>query len=85
MSLETAPNGLHIKLQQVNHASRVHLDIETGNIETEVNLLKKLSATRVMTRGSMCLGKFAFTATILDSVMVMIFGIYLVEFYKRQT
>jgi hypothetical protein len=28
--------GLHIEVQTVSHPSRVHLDIETGNIEAEV-------------------------------------------------
>ncbi len=45
--LETASNGLQIELQKVDHASRVHLDIETDNIEAEVNRLEKLGAKRV--------------------------------------
>ncbi len=65
--------------------NNLQVDIETDNIDAELNRLEKPRATRLMTRGSMCLGKFAFTAAILDTVMVMIFGIYLVEFYKRQT
>src|SRR5579859_5861396 len=34
-------------LQRVDHESRVHLDIETDNLEAEVERLEKLGATRV--------------------------------------
>src|SRR5262252_7296253 len=33
--LETGATGLHIEVQQVEHPSRVHLDIETDDIEAE--------------------------------------------------
>jgi predicted enzyme related to lactoylglutathione lyase len=41
------PNGLNIEVQQVDHESRVHLDIETDDIEAEVQRLEKLGAKRV--------------------------------------
>lgn len=36
-----------ILLQRVQHESRVHLDIETDNLDAEVARLEKLGATRV--------------------------------------
>lgn len=45
--LETGPDNLHIELQKVDHPSRVHLDIETDDIEAEVRRLEKLGAKRV--------------------------------------
>jgi predicted enzyme related to lactoylglutathione lyase len=45
--LESGPNGLHIEVQQVSHASRVHLDIETDDIEAEVGRLEALGAKRL--------------------------------------
>jgi predicted enzyme related to lactoylglutathione lyase len=44
---DTAPNELDIEVQKVDHSSRVHLDIETDNIEAEVERLEKLGAKRV--------------------------------------
>lgn len=42
------PNSdLHIEVQSVSHASRVHLDIETDNVEAEVKRLEALGAKRV--------------------------------------
>lgn len=42
------PTGeLHIEVQSVNHESRVHLDIETDNIEAEVCRLEELGARAV--------------------------------------
>lgn len=38
---------LHIEVQAVDHPSRVHLDIETDDIEAEVARLEALDATRV--------------------------------------
>jgi predicted enzyme related to lactoylglutathione lyase len=43
----TGPDDLHIEVQQVSHESRVHLDIETDNIEAEVKRLEGLGAKRV--------------------------------------
>jgi Glyoxalase-like domain len=40
-------HGLDIQVQTVNHPSRVHLDIETDNIEAEVARLEKLGARRI--------------------------------------
>jgi predicted enzyme related to lactoylglutathione lyase len=45
--LETAPEEMHIEVQRVDHGSRVHLDIETDNIEAEVARLESLGASRV--------------------------------------
>lgn len=42
--LETPNNQPHILIQKVTHPSRVHLDIETDNIEAEVKRLTKLGA-----------------------------------------
>lgn len=42
------PSGrLHIEVQSVTHPSRVHLDIETDDIEAEARRLEALGATRV--------------------------------------
>jgi predicted enzyme related to lactoylglutathione lyase len=42
------PNSdLHIEVQIVDHPSRVHLDIESDDIEAEVARLEKLGAKRV--------------------------------------
>ena len=40
-------DNLHIEVQAVPHASRVHLDIETDDIEAEVARLEKLGAKRI--------------------------------------
>lgn len=45
--LVTADGGLHIEVQKVDHPSRVHLDIETDDIEAEVRRLETLGAKRV--------------------------------------
>lgn len=45
---------LHVEVQKVNHQSRVHLDIETDDIEAEVERLQALGAKRVETVGSWC-------------------------------
>ncbi len=44
---DTAPNDLDIEVQKVDHPSRVHLDIETDDIEAEVARLEKLGAKRL--------------------------------------
>lgn len=42
------PRGrLHVEVQQVEHQSRVHLDIESDDVEAEVRRLEALGATRV--------------------------------------
>jgi predicted enzyme related to lactoylglutathione lyase len=40
-------HGLDIEVQKVSHPSRVHLDIETDDIEAEVRRLEELGAKRV--------------------------------------
>ncbi len=44
---DTAPNDLDIQIQTVDHPSRVHLDIETDDIDAEVARLEKLGAKRL--------------------------------------
>ncbi|MBA3487180.1 MAG: VOC family protein [Lysobacter sp.] len=44
---DNAPGGLHFEVQTVEHPSRVHLDIETDDIEAEVKRLEALGATRI--------------------------------------
>jgi catechol 2,3-dioxygenase-like lactoylglutathione lyase family enzyme len=39
--------ALHIEVQSVTHPSRVHLDIETDDVEAEVRRLEGLGAKRV--------------------------------------
>jgi predicted enzyme related to lactoylglutathione lyase len=46
-ALATAPEEVHIEVQQVDHPSRVHLDIEADDIEAEVRRLEKLGARRI--------------------------------------
>jgi predicted enzyme related to lactoylglutathione lyase len=48
-TLDTAPEEVHLEVQQVTHPSRVHLDIEADDIEAEVRRLEKLGARRVGT------------------------------------
>ncbi|HEU4653324.1 MAG TPA: VOC family protein [Steroidobacteraceae bacterium] len=45
--LMTGPDALHIEVQQVEHESRVHLDIEADDIESEVRRLEALGARRL--------------------------------------
>ena len=45
--LETARDELRVLLQRVDHASRVHLDIETDDLEAEASRLEALGATRI--------------------------------------
>lgn len=45
--LETGADGLEIEVQKVDHESRVHLDIETNDIQAEVARLESLGARRV--------------------------------------
>ena len=47
VSFESDPRNLHIEVQQVDHPSRVHLDIETDDIEAEVRRLEALGAKRL--------------------------------------
>jgi predicted enzyme related to lactoylglutathione lyase len=45
--LMDSQHGLHIEVQRVDHPSRVHLDIETDDIEAEVRRLEALGARRI--------------------------------------
>ena len=45
--LATPEGEVQILLQKVDHPSRVHLDIETDDIEAEVERLEKLGAKRL--------------------------------------
>ena len=45
--LDTGDLRMHIEVQQVGHESRLHLDIETDDIEAEVSRLEALGAKRV--------------------------------------
>ncbi len=47
MRLVDPNSDLHIEVQTVKHPSRVHLDIESDDIEAEVVRLERLGATRV--------------------------------------
>lgn len=45
--LANGPGDLYCAVQRVAHASRVHLDIESDDVEAEVRRLEKLGARRV--------------------------------------
>src|SRR5271155_3302595 len=45
--LEDAQHGLHIEVQIVSPPSRVHLDIESDDIDAEVRRLEALGARRI--------------------------------------
>ncbi|MEO8315349.1 MAG: VOC family protein [Pseudomonadota bacterium] len=45
--LQNAPGDLYVEVQQVQHPSRVHLDIESDDIEAEAQRLELLGAKRV--------------------------------------
>jgi hypothetical protein len=47
VQLESQKIGLHIEVQAVDHPSRVHLDIESDDIEAEALRLEKLGAKRI--------------------------------------
>jgi predicted enzyme related to lactoylglutathione lyase len=53
-SFDTGPDGLDIEVQQVKHASRVHLDIETDDVTAEVERLVNLGAKKVGMVHSWC-------------------------------
>jgi predicted enzyme related to lactoylglutathione lyase len=46
-TLATAADQPYVEVQQVEHASRVHLDIEADDIEAEVARLERLGAKRI--------------------------------------
>jgi len=45
--LVTPPDQVKVLLQEVDHPSRAHLDIESDDVEAEVMRLEKLGAKRV--------------------------------------
>jgi hypothetical protein len=45
--LKTTGDEVHVEVQRVSHASRVHLDIESDDIEAEVRRLERLGAQRI--------------------------------------
>jgi hypothetical protein len=45
--LDGSPHGLTIEVQRVAHESRVHLDIESNDVEAEAARLERLGARRV--------------------------------------
>lgn len=45
--LDTLPGEPHMELQRVDHDSRVHLDIETDDVDAEVARLEGLGARKV--------------------------------------
>lgn len=47
MRLDDPQQLLHIEVQKVEHESRVHLDIETDNVDAEVKRLEALGASVV--------------------------------------
>ena len=47
VSFETGPNDLDIEVQKVEHESRVHIDIETDDVDAEAMRLEKLGARRL--------------------------------------
>ena len=47
VEFETPTNELDVDVQRVKHESRVHIDIETDNIEAEATRLEILGAKRV--------------------------------------
>lgn len=47
LRLDASARDLTVEVQRVDHDSRVHLDIETDDIEAEVRRLERLGAVRV--------------------------------------
>ncbi len=47
VGLDDPLGRLHVEVQRVEHPSRVHLDIETDDVEAEVRRLEALGAKRV--------------------------------------
>jgi hypothetical protein len=48
LPLDTPPGEPYIEVQAVNHPSRVHLDIKTDDLDSEVRRLESLGARRVL-------------------------------------
>jgi predicted enzyme related to lactoylglutathione lyase len=47
VALDDPQERLHVEVQSVSHPSRVHLDIESDDVEAEVRRLEALGAKRV--------------------------------------
>jgi predicted enzyme related to lactoylglutathione lyase len=47
ISLENAQGDMYVQVQKVQHPSRVHLDIESDDLEAETRRLESLGARRV--------------------------------------
>ena len=47
LKLDASPRDLQVEVQSVPHESRVHLDIESDDVEAEVARLQKLGARRL--------------------------------------
>ena len=45
--LKTRPDDVYLEVQKVGHESRVHLDIESDDIEAEASRLEGLGARRI--------------------------------------
>ena len=45
--LKNHPGDVHVEVQAVEHESRVHIDIETDDLEAEVRRLETLGARRM--------------------------------------
>jgi hypothetical protein len=45
--LDATVRDLHVEVQRVDHPSRVHLDIETDDLDAEVARLEALGARRI--------------------------------------
>ena len=57
VTLDMPPDDPHIEVQKVNHPSRVHLDIESDDVEAEVRRLEALGAKRIGTVRDWCVMK----------------------------
>jgi len=47
VSFSDTPGAMHIEVQQVDHPSRVHLDIEADDIDAEAARLEALGAKKI--------------------------------------
>ncbi|MGH8195755.1 MAG: VOC family protein [Woeseiaceae bacterium] len=54
VTLDTAAGEPHVEVQKVNHPSRVHVDIETDDIQAEVARLEAVGAKKIADIQSWC-------------------------------
>ncbi|MCB9736974.1 MAG: VOC family protein [Deltaproteobacteria bacterium] len=47
VGLDASAHGLNVEVQRVDHESRVHLDIESTDVDAEADRLERLGARRV--------------------------------------